>query len=341
MGGFFHWVPVCRYFPFRSSAPTHYARVGLNDKRKLVLRVLLTGRWLPRNQGYTQNSEKRGIVTVRKSLYHAGLYLSRNFATLGPFLTLQPPVSSLNPFPTALHHSPLSLTRKPKAASGSERESERPTSRRKLDEWWRTSGEWNNDHRETTLDFVTTSHSAPVRLVHSVHSSRGAVWTERMRDERERKWPTLARGSLSYLFLVSPSERSGPDGVTRGRGREESEPSDEADRASLISASLITVRLLSSSLPFPLPSVTNVYGNENVRERTVTWTWQKGWGKELMKRSDPTDGPSSVIPGLAIIIARHVPLVFGHSHLIPLITTRGTRDRTFEWVRSGSNVKRR
>lgn len=32
-------------------APFITLRVGLNDKRKLVLRVLLSGRWLPRNQG--------------------------------------------------------------------------------------------------------------------------------------------------------------------------------------------------------------------------------------------------------------------------------------------------
>lgn len=47
-----------------------------------------------------------------------------------------------------------------------------------------------------------------------------------------------------------------------------------------------------------------------------------------MKRSDPTEWAIFSHSRPRVIIARHVPLVlFGHSLLIPLITTRGTRDR--------------
>ena len=204
---------------------------------------------------------------------HAGRNLPvKEFCYLRTFPNLTAAVSGRLfsfPRPSITLHSPLNEA--PKAASGSEGgTSERPTSRRKATSG---GGEWGV--RGTTigrpLTTLTPSHSAPVRLVHSVHSSRGAVWTERMRDERERKWPTLARGSLSYLFLVSPSEgRPGGRSDTRERTRREWTERREADRASLISASLITVRLLSSSLPFPLPSVTNGTGRER-RERTVTW----------------------------------------------------------------------
>ena len=57
-----------------------------------MLRVLPSGRWVPRNQGWLNFWETR-LVTVRKSLPPLmldGTYLSRNFATLGP-LTSQPP----------------------------------------------------------------------------------------------------------------------------------------------------------------------------------------------------------------------------------------------------------
>lgn len=52
--------------------PTRVTRYGPTQEagRKLVLRVLLSGRWLPRNQGWLNFWETR-VVTVRKSLHRS------------------------------------------------------------------------------------------------------------------------------------------------------------------------------------------------------------------------------------------------------------------------------
>lgn len=56
-------------------------------------------------------------------------------------------------------------------------------------------------------------------------------------------------------------------------------------------------RFPSSSLPFPLPSVTNGTGRER-RERTVTWRDRRDEERSLWSVAIRLSGPSSVIPGL-------------------------------------------
>ena len=91
-------------------------------------------------------------------------------------------------------------------------------------------GSEGNDHRETTHDTHSVSFRSCLRLVHSVHSSRGAVWTERMRDEwatdrarnetRSERQGKYDRNSIhsTYHTRRSPFPRAEWSEVSGGNG---------------------------------------------------------------------------------------------------------------------------
>ena len=169
------------------------------------------------------------------------------------------------PRPSITLHSPLNEA--PKAASGSEGgTSERPTSRRKATSG---GGEWGV--RGTTigrpLTTLTPSHSAYSTC--SSRSLRSLVSRSGMDGENEgRKGIVSDRPSPAVHSLTSSSchrPKDGPEGgVTRGRGREESEPSDVRRIAHHLFPPHSS-RSVSYPLPFPFRSLRS----RTVREENV------------------------------------------------------------------------